>query len=119
MNASFLRAVILATGFKPDEMERAQAALLLIGLHCGEFTAGHLPKDVCGESKSLAGCATGSLISQGLICVVGRVKSPNPEANGRKCNLLRITPGKEVTARTWLLRHGIDAVETDQLSLAI
>lgn len=118
MSVDFLRAVILTASFRGDDMARAQAALLLIGLRLQDFTAGHLPKEICGESKSLAGCATGALISQGLLEVVGRVKSPNPDANGRKCNLLRI-PGEKVnTARTWLRVHGFHPVE-GQLEMAI
>lgn len=119
LDTGFLRAVILTTSWRGDDMARAQAALLLIGLRLQDFTAGHLPKEICGESKSLAGCATGSLISQGLLEVTGRVKSPNPDANGRKCNQLRIPANKVGLAKLWLSRHGYAATETEQLSLAV
>jgi len=118
LTPEFLRTVIIVSGFRGDDMARAQAALLMIGLHQQDFTAGHLPKEICGESKSLAGCATGALISMGLLEVVGRVKSPNPDANGRKCNLLRIPGDKVNTARTWLRLRGY-VTENEQMSLAV
>ena len=44
LDPSFLRAVVLMTGFKPSPMRNAQAALLAIGLRMAEFTAADLQK---------------------------------------------------------------------------
>lgn len=119
MDAGFLRAVIVVSAFRGDDMDRAMAALLLIGLHHREFCAGHLPKEICGESKSLAGCATGALITAGLVVVIGRVKSPNPDANGRKCNLITIPDEMKPAARRFLAVRGyVDQVEV-QTEIAV
>lgn len=106
LEPSFLRAVVLVTGFKPQPMKSAQAALLLIGLKSPSFTAADLPPEVCNGSKHLAGAATGALIAQGLLEVVGRVKSPNPNAKGRRLDLVTIPEGKRSTVLCWLTRNG-------------
>lgn len=51
LDSSFLRSVILVSSFRGDDINRAQAALLLIGLHLQDFTAGHLPKEICGRAS--------------------------------------------------------------------
>ncbi len=107
LEPSFLRSVVLMTGFKPAPMKSAQAALLLIGLRGIEFTAADLPGEVCNGSRHLAGAATGSLVAIGLLEVTGRVKSPHENAKGRKLDLLRIPACKWNAAQTWLLANGI------------
>lgn len=119
LDRGFLSAIILTTSFRGDDMARAQAALLLIGLAQKEFTAGHLPKEICGDSKSLAGCATGALLTAGLIVPIGRVRSPNPDANGRKCNLLTVPDDKKPLARLWLARHGYQDHVEIQTEIAV
>jgi len=120
LDAQFLRAVVLVTAFRPEPMKRAQAALLLLGLTGQDFTAAELPGEVTNGSKHLAGAATGALVSEGLLQVVGRVKSPNPNAKGRKLDVLRIAPGKWNTARTWLTTNGVDVPESrSQLEMAV
>lgn len=89
--------------FKPSAMLRAQSALLLIGLSQPEFTAADLPGEIAG--KHISGAATGALIAEGLLTVCGRVKSPKPNAKGRKLDLLRLT-SREL-ARTWLKANNI------------
>jgi hypothetical protein len=104
-DASFLRAVVLLTGFKPEPMRRAQAALLLLAMREREFTAADLPGEITNGSRHIAGAATGALISDGLLRVVGRVKSPNPNAKGRKLDLLKLTFAAKAAA--WLRANGI------------
>ena len=113
LDAQFMRAVVLLCGFKPKPMVRAQAGLLLIGLQGGDFTAASLPAELGG--KHLSGAATGALVSTGLLTVVGRMKSPNPDAKGRKLDILRITSRE--TARAWLRANDVSEplpVETPQ-----
>jgi len=121
LDSDFLRAIVLVTGFRGNAMQGAQAALLMIGLRGQDFCAGQLPKEVCSDNKHLAGCATGALVAIGLLEVVGRVKSPNPDAKSRKMNLLRIPNDKVSTARTWLRVHGYEPkdAQADQLALQI
>ena len=108
----FLRAVVLMTCFRGKAMQSAQAALLLIGLKGHDFTAAELPAEITNGSRHLAGAATGALIAQGLLEVVARVKSPRPEAKGRKLDVLRIPAAKRETAKTWLRANGyVDDVQ--------
>lgn len=106
IDIEFLRTLVIVTGFKPHPMKSAQAALLMIGLRTPTFCAADLPPEVCNGSKNLAGCATGALIAQGLLEVIGRVKSPNPNAKGRRLDLLQIPDAKRSTVLTWLERNG-------------
>lgn len=120
LDASFLRTVVLVTSFRGDDLHRAQAALLIIGLQIGEFDAGLLPAEICGDDTHLAGIACGSLVAQKLIEACGRVKSSSALANGRKVNLYRIAANRESTVRTWLARHGYQDHAPDfQTQLAI
>lgn len=111
LDSQFLRAVVLLCGFKPRRMIGAQAGLLLIGLRGGDFTAADLPAELGG--KHLSGAATGALISDGLLQVVGRIKSPNVNAKGRKLDVLRMA--KPETARAWLLANQIEEPKTENL----
>lgn len=115
LDAQFLRAVCLVCGFKPRPMVAAQAGLLLIGLRGHEFTAADLPGELGG--KHLSGCAAGALVAEGLLTVVGRVKSPNVNAKGRKLNLMRVACA--ATARAWLRANEVaePVAETRQLEL--
>lgn len=119
LDSSFLRAVCLVSGFKGSAMVSCQAALLCIGLRGQTFTGADIPAELTSGSKHIAGCATGGLVAIGLLEVVGRVKSPNPDAKGRKLDLLQIPAPKYSTARAWLNAHGIEppASRSDQLEL--
>ena len=120
LSNEFLRTLIIVSGFRGDAMHSACAALLLIGLRGGTFSGADLPAELTNGSKTLAGCVCGYLTAAGLVECVGRIKSPHPDAKGRKLNLLQIPNDKYETARTWLTRHGYqDATPQDQLSLAI
>jgi hypothetical protein len=99
------------TSFKGTAMLRCQAALLWMALKNEEFSAAQLPAEITNGNVHLAGAATGALIAQGLLVVVGRVKSPVPSAKGRKLDLLRINPNKRETARTWLVRNGFEPIQ--------
>lgn len=115
---SFLRAIILMTGWRGTEVDRFQAGLLMLGLRGQDFSAADLPAELSNGNVHIAGCATGRLLTLGLIEVVGRVKSPNKNAHGRKLNLLRIPSQKVSAARTWLRDRGY-LNESEQLSLAV
>ena len=96
-------------------MVSAQAGLLLIGLREDTFNAAMLPAELGG--KHLSGCAAGALVAEGLLTVVGRVKSPVASSKGRKLNLFRIACA--ATARAWLRANGVaePSNETRQLEL--
>lgn len=114
LEPDFLRAVVLVTGFKGNAMRSCQAALIFLGLRQPSFTAAQIPAELTNGSKHLAGCAAGSLIAIGLLEVTGRVKSPNPNAKGRKLDLLAIPMAKLGAARVWLERNGFpQGVETE------
>jgi len=106
MHAEFLRQIVLVSSFRGDDVDRVSAGLLLIGLGSATFNAGDLPGELVGDSKTLAGIATGRMIATGLLEVVGRVRSSSPLANGRKVNQLRVNPLKVTQARNWLAARG-------------
>jgi hypothetical protein len=108
LDSQFLRAVVIMTGFKPNRMLRAQAALLSFALKYQDFTAHDIPAEITEGSKHVAGAATGALIAAGLLTVVDRIKSPDPKAKGRKLDVLRLASGKLHTARAWLTANGFD-----------
>ena len=115
LDASFLRAVVLLTSFRPRPMERAQIALLTIGLTGIEFTADIIPGELRtrpdgAPDTHISGCAAGGLASIGLLQSTGRIKSPDPAAKGRKLDVWRIPADRYATARAWLLAHGVDDV---------
>ena len=119
LEPSFLRSVVLMTSFTPHAMLRTQATLLYMALKDVEFSAADIPGEITGGSKHLAGAATGALIAQGLIEVVGRVKSPLPSAKGRKLDVLRLAQNKRSVVRTWLERNGFEAPQRqEELQLA-
>ena len=101
MNADFLRAVVVMTAFKPHPMLNAQAALLAFALRGEDFTARQIPGEITNGNTHIAGAASGSLVAQGLITVVARVKSPDPRAKGRKLDVFRLATGKLGTAKAW------------------
>lgn len=123
LSPSFLRAVVLLTGFKPRRMVRVQGALLLMALEGGEVTAAEIPAELTNRDdgtpdRHIAGAATGALVALGLLEVVRRIKSPNPSAKGRKLDVLRApNPGK---VRAWLraneIQHGAPEVVSSQQS---
>lgn len=117
LEPSFLRAVVLMSGFRGNAMKQAQAALLMIGLRGLDFTGADLPSDVTNGSRHIAGAAVGSLVAIGLLEVVGRVKSPNPDAKGRKLDLLRIPAVKRSTAKTWLNANGFTDIPEAQADI--
>ncbi len=106
LSADFLRATILVDGFKHTQMRLAQACLLLIGIKGRDFTGADVHPDISQGSRHLAGCACGALAAQGLIECVGRAKSPNLNAKGRKLDVWRIPPDKLATAKAWLRING-------------
>lgn len=121
LDASFLRTVVIMTAFKGQPMLSAQAALLMIGLRSETFLASDLPGELVNGSRHLAGAATGALIAQGLIEVCGRIKSPNPNAKGRRLDVLFIPESKRSTVKTWLTRNRFEqpAEEPRQRELAL
>lgn len=118
LEPELLRNVVLASSFRGADIDRACAALLLIGLRGIDFDAGMLPGEICGDDAQLAGMACASLCAQKLIVGVGRVKSSSPLANGRKVNLWRIPADRISTVRTWLARRGI-AFPQSQMELSL
>jgi hypothetical protein len=104
LSPSFLRTVVVMTGFKPNLMRRVQAALLMMAMQCEEVTAAQIPPEITEGNRHIAGAATGSLIAEGLLTVIGRVKSPNPDAKGRKLDVVRLVSVEK--AKTWLRANG-------------
>ncbi len=120
LDPELMRSIILVTSFRGDDMHRAQAALLLIGLQGMDFDAGMLSGEVCGKDLHMAGMACASLRVQKLIVGVGRVKSSSPLANGRTVNLWRIPSDKVATVKTLLTRWGyLDAIPASQSELTL
>lgn len=118
LDPAFLLATIHITGFKGAEMRRAQGALLTLAYESVlPVTAAELPGEITNGSKHLAGAATGQLVAQGLLVVVGRVKSPRPEAKGRKFDMLAIPSEKRSTVLTWLEKNGFPKPRPQQMSL--
>lgn len=116
---NFLIAALHVAAFKRHKLLAAQAGLIDLALRGEDFTAADLPAELTGGSKNIPGLATGTLLAQGLIACVGRVRSPNENANGRKLDLLRLAPGMRSTAITWLLRNELPApVAGQQMELA-
>lgn len=109
LEPSFLSAAILVQDFKGAAMLRCKGALLALCLTRGTATAADIPETITNGDLHLAGCASGSLISIGLLECVGRVKSPNPNARGRKLNVMAVPQAKRDTARLWLTRNGFQA----------
>ncbi len=118
LEPSFLVAVLHMMNFKGKAMAAAEACLLRMALAGGEFTAADIPESVTRGNHHLAGAATGALVSMGLLVVVRRIKSPNPNAKGRKLDVLQLAPLKRGTALTWLRENELPApVKTEQLEL--
>jgi hypothetical protein len=104
LDAQFLKAVVLLTGFKPEKMRRCQAALLMIGFAGKDYSAADIPAELTDGSRHIAGAATGALVSIGLLNVIRREQSPDPKAKGRKLDILRLADiGK---AKAWLRANG-------------
>ena len=112
LDPQFLRAVVLMTGFKPDKMRRVQAALLMLGLQGLDYTAADIPDELTEGSQHIAGAATGSLVAIGLLSVIGRIKSPDAKAKGRKLDLLRLLD--VARARGWLKANGFEIPKVDE-----
>lgn len=89
------------TDFKPGDMRRVKAALLAFAMVGIDFTAADLPAEIANGDIHVAGAACGSLVSLGLITAVGRRKSTDPKAKGRKLNIYRLATGKIGTVRAW------------------
>lgn len=112
LEPAFLQAVLTMTAFKPQPMRRVQAALIYLGLRLDEFTAADLPESVTGGSAHIAGAATGALVAQGLLVVVGRVKSPRASSKGRRVDVLRLA--SRSNAHLWLARNGFSPLEQQE-----
>ena len=122
LDPNFIVATMQMTAFKGGAMRRAQGALLTLALESPiPITAAQLPGEVTNGSAHLAGAATGALIAQELLVVVGRTKSTRPEAKGRKLDLLSVPLDRRSTAATWLARNGFPAPRTrsQQLDLLV
>lgn len=119
LDPAFLRALVLMTGFRGNAMKSAQAALIMLGLRGLDFSGADLPGELTNGSKHLAGAACGALLAQGLIESCGRIKSPHPNAKGRRLNVYRIPADRWNTARAWLRANGFQETEAEQQSLAI
>lgn len=109
----FLVVTMNVSAFRNQAMTRTQGALLTLAL-AGTMDASQLPGEICNGDPHLAGCASGALVAQGLICVVGRVKSSNACAKGRKVNQFAIAEGRRGTVLTWLARNGLPLPEPTQ-----
>lgn len=109
LDPAFLTAVLFLANFKPRSMALCQAGLLALGLDRREFTAADLDPTITQGSKHLAGAATGALVAMGLLVVVGRCKSPNASAKGRRVDILAIPEHRRATAKVWLERNGFAA----------
>lgn len=119
LSPDFLTAALLVTNFKGKKMMSVQAALLTMGLSGQDFTAAQIPSELVGDSKNISGCASGSLVAQGLITVVSRMPSPKLNAKGRKLDVFRIADGKRETAKAWLRVNGFQQVEARQEEFAM
>ena len=102
LSPDFLVAASLQAGFKPNPTLDCRCALLRLALTQETFTGADLSDDLTGGNPTMAGCAVGSLVSWGLIEACGRVKSPKPNANGRKVDVLRLAEGKRGAAIAFL-----------------
>lgn len=107
LDPQFLRAVVLMTDFKPGDARRVKASLLALAVNGLDFTAADLPAEVADGDIHIAGAACGALVSERLITAVGRVKSPDPKAKGRKLNVYRIAAGRLETALAWFRAQGL------------
>ena len=107
--SSFLAAIVVATEFKPKQLERIAGAMVMLALKGLDFTAADIPDDISQNNTKLPGLATGRLIQAGVITVVDRVKSPDKKAHGRKLNVLRLV--NRGIAVKWLVAHGFSAPE--------
>lgn len=120
LEPGFLRAALLTSSFRGDDLDRCMCFLIRLGLRGEPFNASMIPGELLNGSKTLAGCATGALIAMGLLVATGeRVKSSNPAANGRKVNQLSLPPEKVSTAHAWMRARGFPCTEEAQLSLAV
>lgn len=121
LEPSFLAACLTIGAFKNKRMLAAQGGLIGLALTRASFTAADLPESIVGGSSHLSGAATGSLISIGILTVVGRVKSPKPNAHGRKLDQLSLADGKRATALAFLRSNDLPhpLPEAGQLSLAV
>lgn len=120
LDPNFLAATMLMTSYKGGHMRRAQGALLFLALTSRvPITAADLPGEITNGDTHLAGAATGALIALNLLAVVGRCKSPRPDAKGRKLNTLDIPLGRRGAARTWLQVNGCPQPELAQIEMAI
>lgn len=107
LDPNFITATMLMSSFKGGPMRRAQGALLTIALEAsGPVTAAEIPGEITNGNRHLAGAATGALIAQDLLHVVGRIKSPLASAKGRKLDQLIVPLERRATAHTWLERNG-------------
>lgn len=104
LEPQFLRICLAMSDFKPGSMLETKGALLILGLRYPEFTAADLPQGYGGTH--LSGAATGALVAEGLLEVCGRIKSPKPNAKGRKLDVLRLVSVE--LAKTWLRANRID-----------
>jgi len=113
LEPQFLRALVLMGDFKPGEMRGVKARLLALAVTGAEFTAADLPAEISNGDIHIAGAACGALVSENLITAVGRVKSPDPRAKGRKLNVYRIACGRLTAAMAWFKAQGLTPPKMD------
>jgi len=118
-DTDLMREIVLCASFRGELFHSTCAALLMVGLSGGDFTASCLPKDITRGDIHVSGLATKALIKMGLVEKIGYVPSPNADAKGRPVLQLRIPANKISTARTYLSRQGytIPSPHPEQLSL--
>jgi len=119
LDPQFLRAIVLMTDFKPGDARRVKSALLALAVNGLDFTAADLPAEIANGDIHLAGAACGALVSERLIVVVDRRKSPDPKAKGRKLNVYRLAMGRLETARAWFRAQNLTppSFRTNQINL--
>lgn len=84
LSTDFMQTLVLVSGFRGNALKSCQCALILMGLRGEEFSGALIPAELTNGSRSLAGCAVGSLITMGLAEAVRYEKSPHKPAQGRK-----------------------------------
>jgi hypothetical protein len=107
LEPSFLQAAMLVNAFKGDRMKAAQAAMIYRALTHPEVVATDIPETITEGDAHISGCASGALVSIKLLEAVGRVKSPDPAAKGRKLNIYRIPHDRIGAARAWLRANNL------------
>lgn len=119
LEPSFLQAALLMMNFKGKRMTAVQGAMLALALDGRTITAVDIPDILVAGSTHLAGAACGALVALDLLEVVGRVKSPKPNAKGRKLDQFRLADGRRGAANAWLNANGLPKFQERQAEMAL